>query len=99
MVTDVVRDTDLQIRKGDLIIVLDTSRKDRWKGTMKYKQGFFPPWVVGQGPRHTEGQTSVSDPGKRCRRHSKEQTVRLPESSGAGEQSSLSDTSQTVTEM
>ena len=40
------RDTDIAIKKGDIVIVLDTSRKAKWKGLVKEKQGFFPPWVV-----------------------------------------------------
>ena len=35
-------DCELTIKKGDLVVVLDKSDKDRWKGVVHEKKGFFP---------------------------------------------------------
>ena len=78
----VVRDTDLLIKKGDIVIVLDASRKDRWHGVVNQKQVFFPAWVVeypsllsshGMTSDCTEDETSISEPEKRNGGHSDEQ--------------------------
>ena len=35
-------DSELTIKKGDLVVVLDKSDKDRWKGVVRETEGFFP---------------------------------------------------------
>ena len=35
-------DSELTIKKGDLVVVLDKSDKDRWKGVVHETEGFFP---------------------------------------------------------
>ena len=81
----VVRDTDLLIKEGDYVVVLDTSTKDRWKGLLNQKEVFFPAWVVVENPSLSsshgtsdcsEDETSLSEPEKRNERHSGEQTAR-----------------------
>ena len=75
-VNGVIRDTDLLIKKGDLVVVLESnSSHDKWKGLdVNQKQGFFPPWVVvgsssllpihGMPPDHSQDKTSVRDTEK-----------------------------------
>ena len=71
------------IKEGDIVVVLDTSRKDKWIGLVNQKQGFFPPWVVVKGPSLSsshdmpsdcsEDDSSVSDPKMHKGQQSKEQ--------------------------
>ena len=35
-------DSELTIKKGYLVVVLDKSDKDIWKGVVHEKEGFFP---------------------------------------------------------
>ena len=67
------------------MVVLDTSRKDKWKGLVNQCQGFFPPWVVVENPRflygpgttsdHSEREASLPDKEKTKRQHSTQQTT------------------------
>ena len=60
----ICRDTDLRIKEGDFVVVLDTSRKDKWKGLVNQNQGFFPPWVVMESPRFLYRHGTTSDRGE-----------------------------------
>jgi hypothetical protein len=59
-------DTDLSIKKGGLVAVLDTSRENKWMclDAATQKQGFCPPWVFGNGSRLKPSHTLPSDCGE-----------------------------------
>ena len=52
------RDTDLTIRKGDYVVLLDKNMKGKWTGLLNQKKVFFPPWVVSKSESSSPHETS-----------------------------------------
>ena len=55
-----VRESDLQIKKGDFVVILDTSMKNKWRGLVNQVQGTFPPWVVLESPSKPSSLHTIS---------------------------------------
>ena len=54
--------SELTIEEGDLVVVLDKSDKDRWKGVVHEKEGFLPCMIFNEILNSSaSSQKSLSD--------------------------------------